>query len=85
MRLVSALLAALATLTGCDQQRIARLEEGVATEEDVRALRRQDAWDRRSMQPPNTSMLFIVCFERDLRVVSTSTGPDPQAPGQRGI
>jgi len=37
MRLVSGLLAGLAALVGCDQQRIARLEEGVSTEADVRA------------------------------------------------
>lgn len=163
MRLVSALLAALATLTGCDQQRIARLEEGVATEEDVRAQfgkpeniwdepdgsrtleynrnpaghqnymitigrddrmtalrqvltpstfekvqpgmpmervrrmlgkparktpyaqRQQEAWDWRYLQPPNTSMVFTVWFDRDLRVVGTSTGPDPEAPEHRGL
>jgi hypothetical protein len=33
---VVALAAALFTLAGCDQQRIAKLEEGVATEADVR-------------------------------------------------
>lgn len=120
------MLAALATLTGCDQHRIGKLEEGVATEEGVRgqfgqpenirdepdgsrtleynrnpagqqttlgkpatktpyAQRQQEAWDWRYLQPPNTSMVFTVWFDRDLRVVGTSTGPDPEAPESRGV
>ncbi|TFZ03014.1 outer membrane protein assembly factor BamE [Ramlibacter henchirensis] len=162
MGLVSGLLAALATLVGCDQRRIEKLEEGVSTEADVRAqfgnpeniwdgpggarvleynrnpaghqnymitigadgkmsalrqvltpttfaqvqagmsmeqvrrmlgkpakrtpyaLKREEAWDWRYMQPPNTSMMFTVWFDPDMRVVRTSTGPDPEAPENRG-
>ena len=36
MRLLVTLMAALALLAGCDQARIAKLEEGLATEADVR-------------------------------------------------
>ena len=42
-------------------------------------LRQQSAWDWRWMDPPNTSMLFTVWFDRDLRVVSSQTRPDPEA------
>jgi outer membrane protein assembly factor BamE (lipoprotein component of BamABCDE complex) len=162
MRLVSGLLAGLALLAGCDRQRIAKLEEGVSTEADVRAqfgtpdevwdapgggktleydrnpaghenymitigpdgkmsalrqvlkpatfaevhagmpmeevrrllgkpakktpypLRGEEAWDWRYLQAPNTSMLFTVWFDRDLHVTSTSVGPDPDAPENKG-
>ncbi len=162
MRLVTGLLAALAALVGCDQQRIARLEEGVSTEADVRAqfgtpenvwdepggartleynrnpagqqnymitigpdgkmsalrqvltpstfekvrpgqsmeqvrrmlgkparkspypLKREEAWDWRWLQPPNTSMVFTVWFDPDMRVLRTTTSPDPEAPENRG-
>ena len=158
MRLVSAMLAALATLAGCDQQRIAKLEEGVSTEEDVRArfgrpenvwdepdgsrtleynrnpsgrqnymvtigldgkmsalrqvltpatfakvepglpmervrrmlgkpakktpyaLRGEEAWDWRYLEPPSTPMVFTVWFDRDLQVVRTSTARDAEPP-----
>jgi outer membrane protein assembly factor BamE (lipoprotein component of BamABCDE complex) len=36
MRILAILLAAAAMLAGCDQQRIAKLEEGLSTEADVR-------------------------------------------------
>jgi outer membrane protein assembly factor BamE (lipoprotein component of BamABCDE complex) len=162
MGLVSAILAALAALAGCDQRRIEKLEEGVSTEADVRAqfgapenvwdeaggartleynrnpsghqnymitigpdgkmsalrqvltpatfakvqpgmsmeqvrrmlgkpakrtpyaLKKEEAWDWRYMQPPGTSMMFTVWFDPDMRVVRTSTGPDPEAPENRG-
>lgn len=42
------------------------------------------AWDWRYLQPPNTSMLFTVWFDSDWRVARTSTGPDPEAPENRG-
>jgi hypothetical protein len=162
MGLVSAILAALAALVGCDQRRIEKLEEGVSTEADVRAqfgapenvwdepggartleynrnpsghqnymitigadgrmtalrqvltpttfarvqpgmkmeevrrmlgkparrtpyaLKKEEAWDWRYMQPPNTSMMFTVWFDPDMKVVRTSTGPDPEAPENRG-
>lgn len=162
MGLVSAILAALAALVGCDQRRIEKLEEGVSTEADVRAqfgtpenvwdepggartleynrnpsghqnymitigpdgrmsalrqvlnpntfakvqpgmsmeqvrrmlgkpakrtpyaLKKEEAWDWRYLQPPNTSMVFTVWFDPDLRVLRTSTGPDPDAPENRG-
>jgi hypothetical protein len=163
MGLVSGFLALLATLAGCDQRRIEKLEEGVSTEADVvaafgkpenvwdepggartleynrnpaghqnymitigadgkmkalrqvlnpdtfaqvqpgmsmeqvrrmlgkparrtpYALRNEEAWDWRFMQPPNTSMLFTVWFDRNqMRVVRTTTGPDTEAPEHRG-
>jgi hypothetical protein len=158
MRLVGGLLAALATLVGCDSRRIAELEEGVATEADVRArfgqpenvwdepggartleynrnpagnrnymitigpdgrmtalrqvltpatfaqvrpglsqeqvrrmlgkparqqqlpLKREQAWDWRWLEPPNTSMVFTVWFDADLHVARTATGRDPDDP-----
>jgi hypothetical protein len=42
-------------------------------------LKRETAWDWRYLEPPNTSMIFTVWFDRDLRVLRTSTAPDPQA------
>jgi len=162
MGLVSGILATLATLVGCDQRRIEKLEEGVSTEQDVRAqfgtpenvwdepggartleynrnpaghqnymitvgpdgkmtalrqvlnpttfaqvrpgmsmeqvrrmlgkpakrtpyaLKKEEAWDWRYMQPPGTSMLFTVWFDPDMRVLRTTTGPDPEAPDNRG-
>jgi hypothetical protein len=48
------------------------------------ALRKEEAWDWRYMQPPGTSMMFTVWFDPDMRVVRTSTGPDPEAPENRG-
>ena len=162
MRLLTGLLAGLAALVGCDPQRIAKLEEGVSTEADVRAqfgapenvwdepggartleynrnpagqqnymitigpdgrmsalrqvlhpgtfekvrpgmpmeqvrrmlgkparkvpyaLRKEEAWDWRWLQPPNVPMVFTVWFDGDLRVVRTTTGPDPDAPENRG-
>ena len=162
MGLVSGILAALAGLAGCDQRRIEKLEEGVASEADVRAqfgapdhvwdepggartleynrnpaghqnymitigpdgtmvslrqvlnpgnfarvqpgmgmdevrrmlgkpakrtpyaLKGEEAWDWRYMQPPSTSMVFTVWADRDQRVLRTSTQPDPEAPENRG-
>jgi hypothetical protein len=147
---------------GCDQQRIAKLEEGVSTEADVRAqfgqpenvwdepggartlefnrnpnghqnymitigadgkmtalrqvlapatfakvqpgmsmeqvrrllgkpakktpyaLKGEEAWDWRYMQPPNTSMYFTVWFDRDLHVLRSSSGPDTDSPEIKG-
>ena len=47
MGLVSGILATLATLVGCDQRRIEKLEEGVSTEQDVRAQfgTPENVWD----------------------------------------
>jgi hypothetical protein len=47
MRLVSGFLAALATLVGCDSKKIEQLEEGVATEADVKAQfgQPENVWD----------------------------------------
>lgn len=158
MRLVSGFLAVLAGLFGCDNQRIAKLEEGVSTEADVRAqfgppenvwdepggartfeynrnpaghqnymitigpdgkmaalrqvltpsnfakvqpgmpmeqvrrmlgkpakkqplpLKQEEAWDWRWMEPPTTSMVFTVWFDRDWRVARTATARDPEDP-----
>lgn len=154
-------LAAALLLAGCDPQRISELEEGVATEADVRArfgepekiwdgtggsrileynrqpagqqnymitvgadgrmtalrqvlapanfarvqpgmmmedvrrtlgkpartstyaLKNENAWDWRYLEPPNTAMVFTVWFSPDYRVLRTSSAPDPQAPENR--
>jgi hypothetical protein len=47
-------------------------------------LKAQEAWDWRYMEAPNTSMMFTVYFDRDLKVLRTTTGRDPDAPEQRG-
>jgi len=49
--LLGAALLALAALAGCDQQRITELEEGVATEADVRARfgQPEKIWDAQDM------------------------------------
>ena len=158
----AAALAALLLLIGCDPQRISELEEGVATEQDVRArfgepeqvwdgaggarileynrqpagqknymitidpegrmsalrqvlnpanfarvqpgmmmeevrrmlgkpakaitysLKNETAWDWRYLQPPNTPMVFTVWFNPDMRVLRTTSGPDPDAMEHRG-
>jgi hypothetical protein len=48
------------------------------------ALKDEEAWDWRYMEPPNTSMVFTVWFGPDGRVLRTGSGPDPQAPENRG-
>ena len=48
------------------------------------ALKNEVAWDWRYMQPPNTSMLFTVWFDPDERVLRSGSGPDPEAPENRG-
>lgn len=158
MRLVSAFLASLMLLVGCDNKRIEKLEEGVSTEGDVRAafgepenvwdepggartleynrnpaghrnymitigpdgrmsalrqvltpenfarvqpgmameqvrrmlgkparkqdfaLKKEQAWDWRYLEPPNQSMMFTVWFDRDMRVARTGSVKDPEAP-----
>jgi len=48
------------------------------------ALKQEEAWDWRYMQPPNTSMVFTVWFDPGYKVLRTSTGPDPEAPENQG-
>jgi hypothetical protein len=48
------------------------------------ALKNEIAWDWRYLQPPNTSMVFTVWFNPDMRVLRTSTAPDPEALENRG-
>lgn len=48
------------------------------------ALKNEQAWDWRYLQPPNTSMLFTVWFNPDMKVLRTSTGPDPDATENQG-
>jgi hypothetical protein len=73
----------------------ARVQPGMMMEEVRRMLgkpARQDryaqsdqaAWSWRYLQPPNTSMLFTVWFDRDWRVAKTGTANDPEAPEHRG-
>lgn len=47
-------------------------------------LKAEEAWDWRYMEPPNTSMLFTVTFDRDLHVLRSGSGPDPDAPDNKG-
>jgi outer membrane protein assembly factor BamE (lipoprotein component of BamABCDE complex) len=47
------------------------------------SLKNEIAWDWRYMEPPNTSVVFTVWFDRDYRVLRTSTAPDPEAPENR--
>lgn len=42
------------------------------------------AWDWRWLEPPNVPMVFTVWFDRQQRVLRASTGPDPDAPDNRG-
>lgn len=44
------------------------------------ALKNEQAWDWRYLEPPNQSMMFTVSFDRDMRVVRTGTAKDPEAP-----
>lgn len=46
-------------------------------------LKREVVYDWRYLEPPNTSMLFSVVFDADLRVLRTGTMLDPQAPENR--
>lgn len=48
------------------------------------ALKGEEAWDWRWMQMPNTSMVFTVWFDKDWHVARTTTGPDPEAPENKG-
>jgi hypothetical protein len=159
---LAAMLAAVVALAACDPQRIRELEEGVATEADVKArfgepenvwdgpggvrifeynrqpaghqnymisigpdgkmsalrqvlnpntfarvqpgmmmedvrkmlgkpmkvtpypLKREVHYDWRWMEPPNTSMVFTVVFDPDLRVVRSGSVLDPESPDGRG-
>jgi hypothetical protein len=159
---LAAMLAAVVALAACDPQRIRELEEGVATEADVKArfgepenvwdgpggvrifeynrqpaghqnymisigpdgkmsalrqvlnpntfarvqpgmmmedvrkmlgkpmkvtpypLKREVHYDWRWMEPPNSSMVFTVVFDTDLRVVRTGSVLDPESPDGRG-
>lgn len=73
----------------------ARVQPGMAMEEVRRMLgkparrtpyelKQEEAWDWRYLQPPNTSMMFTVWFNRDYKVLRTSTGPDPDAMENKG-
>jgi len=48
------------------------------------ALKNESAWDWRYLEPPNTAMVFTVWFDREYRVLRTTTAPDPQALEHRG-
>ena len=47
------------------------------------AMQREEAWDWRYMEPPNTSMVFTAWLDKDFRVTRTSTAPDKEAPEHR--
>jgi hypothetical protein len=47
-------------------------------------LKKEEAWDWRYMQAPNTSMVFTAWFNPDYKVIRTSTAPDPEAPENKG-
>lgn len=73
----------------------ARVQPGMGMEEVRRMLgkpakrtpyelKKEEAWDWRYMQPPNTSMVFTVWFNPDYKVIRTSTAPDPEALENKG-
>lgn len=63
---------------GMSMEQVRRMLGKPALQQDV-PLRNQSAWSWRWMRQPNTPMLFTVWFDRDLRVVSSQTQPDPEA------
>lgn len=67
---------------GMSMEQVRRMLGKPARQQDV-PLRQQAVWEWRWMQPPNTSMLFSVWFDRDWRVARTETRPDPEAPENR--
>jgi hypothetical protein len=87
---VVALLSSLLALFGCDAGRIAKLEEGVSTEAEVRArvgrparmhryeLRNEEVWDWRFRSARQTSKLSSVSFDAGGRVMATSVSEDPR-------
>jgi hypothetical protein len=48
------------------------------------ALKNAVAWDWRYLEPPNTPMVFTAWFSADYKVLRTTTGPDPDAPENKG-
>jgi hypothetical protein len=76
-------------------ENFAKVQPGMMME-DVRKLlgkprkvtpyerRRETEYDWRYMDPPNRSMLFVVTFDRDLRVLRTGSMPDPETTETRG-
>lgn len=47
-------------------------------------LKREEAWDWRFIDAPNTQMVFTVWFDRDWRVARTAIAVDPDAPESGG-
>lgn len=76
---VLALVASLTVLlSACDNQRISQLEEGVASEGDVKM---KWHYDWRYMDGPNATdtKIFTVVFNSDLKVISTGSVVDGAA------
>ncbi|GAC1605711.1 MAG: hypothetical protein NVS3B2_12420 [Ramlibacter sp.] len=48
------------------------------------SLKQETAWDWRYLEPPNTSLVFTVWFNPDMRVLRTTSGPDPDALEHKG-
>jgi hypothetical protein len=47
-------------------------------------LKRETVYDWRYLEAPNTSLMFSVYFNADLRVLRTASAPDPDAMENRG-
>lgn len=75
-------------------ENFARVRPGMSMEEVRRMLgkprritpfelQREVLYEWRYLEPPNTSMLFTVYFDRDLRVLRSGSIPDMEAPEHR--
>lgn len=82
-KVLMGLLAALLTLVGCDPQRISELEEGVATEADVRAKfgEPEKIWDA----PGSTRVLEYNRQPSGHRNYMISIGPDGRMSALRQV
>lgn len=64
---------------GMTMEQVRRMLGKPARQHDF-ALKNEQAWDWRYLEPPNQSMMFTAYFDRDMRVSRTATAKDPEAP-----
>jgi outer membrane protein assembly factor BamE (lipoprotein component of BamABCDE complex) len=64
---------------GMSMEQVRRMLGKPAYRQDY-ALKQEQGWDWRYLEPPNQSMVFTVYFDRDMRVVRTGSMKDPEAP-----
>jgi outer membrane protein assembly factor BamE (lipoprotein component of BamABCDE complex) len=64
---------------GMPMEQVRRMLGKPAHRQDF-ALKQEQAWDWRYLEPPNQSMLFTVWFDRDMRVARTGSTKDPESP-----